>query len=84
MRQLNIELHVSESMGLADPADLRALLRHAWVDHGFRVFSSVTGQGWTRDRKIAPSVLRRGVLPNTCCYNLQMVRGSECRAAVKY
>ena len=82
VRQINVELHVRYSGLLTNASDLPALLKHLWIDHGFRVFRSVPNTGWTaspgraRRDAILPDLVRSPVELNTtyCCYNLQMVR----------
>ena len=80
VQQLNIELHTYRSE-LSNASDLPTLLRHIWVDHGFRVFRNVPNEGW-----FSPLELRQ--LPEVhdqpvnikygyCCYNVQMVRSSR-------
>ena len=80
VQQLLMEVHASASMGLTAPAQLRRLLRHAWVDHDFRVFSSVIAEGLTEDRSVAREVNRAGLPSGLCCYNIHMRRVGRGRA----
>ena len=64
--------------------DLKRLLRHAWIDHRFRVFHASFNRGWSDDRGVLPELVRLGVpgvtrgrhrvRPGACCYMLQMWR----------
>ena len=40
-------------------------------------------QGWTQDRVVLPELLRRGLRPRTCCYNLHMWRATPCAAGFR-
>jgi hypothetical protein len=76
-----MELHAGVTMKMHDADDLTTLLRHIWVNHSFKVFRTHTNQGWTQDRVVLPELLRRGLRPRTCCYNLHMWRAAPCADA---
>ena len=80
VQQLNIELHTYRSE-LSNASDLPTLLRHIWVDHGFRVFRNVPNEGWFSPLELRqlPEVHNQpvNIKYRYCCYNVQMVRSSR-------
>ena len=85
VQQLNIELHTYRSE-LSNASDLPTLLRHIWVDHGFRVFRNVPNEGWFSPLELRqlPEVHNQpvNIIHGYCCYNVQMVRSSRSPHAV--
>ena len=76
--QLNIELHTQTHgyPSLVNASQLTRLLRHAWIDHGFRVFKAASNAGWKEAaRSVHPTLVKEWGFPSYgCCHNVQMVR----------
>ena len=86
VRQLNIELHTSSTyQKMTRASDMTKILRHLWIDHGFRVFRSTFNTGWKPEARTVNAELRSWGFPKYgCCFELQMLRVAEprhCRAA---
>ena len=75
--QLNIELHTSSKhQKLVNASQLTRLLRHVWIDHGFRVFKAASNPGWKEEaRSVHPTLVNEWGFPKYgCCHNVQMIR----------
>ena len=75
--QLNIELHTSyKSQKLVNATQLTRLLRHVWIDHGFRVVKAASNPGWREEaRSVHPTLVNEWGFPSYgCCHNVQMIR----------